>query len=115
MDANDFKIKLVEEITKCDEILGVGQTGDMHAPLIAGKSDIDLFILCDHVPDFDRRISFYASLDGLYDRLEMEVCSGGVWGSGDVFCVHGIEVMPMYFSICDMEELLSVRSFSFRR
>lgn len=37
MDANDFKLKLVEEISNCDEILGIGQTGDMNAPLIAGK------------------------------------------------------------------------------
>ena len=43
MDANDFKLKLVEEITNCDEILGIGQTGDINAPLIEGKSDIDLF------------------------------------------------------------------------
>ena len=34
MDANDFKLKLVEEISNCDEILGIGQTGDMNAPLI---------------------------------------------------------------------------------
>ena len=43
MDANDFKLKLVEEISNCDEILGIGQTGDMNAPLVEGKSDIDLF------------------------------------------------------------------------
>lgn len=104
MDANDFKNRLVEEIAKCDEILGVGQTGDMHAPLIAGKSDIDLFVLCDHIPEAGRRISLYKPLNGLYDRLEMEVCSGGVWGSGDVFCVHGIEVMPMYFSAAEMRK-----------
>lgn len=104
MDANDFKIRLMEEITKCDEILGIGQTGDIHAPLIAGRSDIDLFILCDHIPDSGRRLSLYAPLDGLYDRLEMEVCSGGVWGSGDIFDVHGIEVMPMYFSASEMQE-----------
>ena len=51
MDANDFKSKLVEEISNCDEILGIGQTGDMNAPLIEGKSDIDLFIICKKVPD----------------------------------------------------------------
>ena len=42
MDVNDFKLKLVEEISNCDEILGIGQTGDINAPLIAGKSDIDI-------------------------------------------------------------------------
>lgn len=97
MDTNDFKWKLVEEISNCDEILGIGQTGDMNAPLIAGKSDIDLFIICKNVPDSDRRLSLYASLDCLYDKLEMEVCSGGVWGYGDIFYINGIDVMPMYF------------------
>lgn len=99
MDTNDFKLKLVEEISNCDEILGIGQTGDMNAPLIAGKSDIDLFIICKNVPDSDRRLSLYKSLDGLYDKLEMEVCSGGVWGYGDMFYINGIDVMPMYFSV----------------
>ena len=90
MDANDFKAKLVEEISNCDEILGIGQTGDMNVPLIGGKSDIDLFIICKNVPDAARRLSLYKSLDGLYDKLEMEICSGGVWGYGDVFYILGI-------------------------
>ena len=62
MDANDFKLKLVEEISNCDEILGIGQTGDMNAPLIAGKSDI--------------------------------------------FYMNGIDVMPMYFFVTDMEKYI---------
>lgn len=106
MDANDFKWKLVEEISKCDEILGIGQTGDMNAPLIAGKSDIDLFILCRNVPDFETRLSVYKLLDGLYDQLEMEVCSGGIWGYGDMFYINGIDVMPMYFPVTDMQEYI---------
>lgn len=59
MDTNEFKLKLVETISKCDEMLGIGQTGDINAPLIAGQSDIDLFILCKNVPDSDRRRSLY--------------------------------------------------------
>lgn len=106
MNVNDFKLKLVEEISNCDEILGIGQTGDINAPLIAGKSDIDLFIICKDVPASDRRLSLYKSLDGLYDKLEMEVCSGGVWGYGDIFYINGIDVMPMYFSVTNMQEYI---------
>ena len=106
MDANDFKLKLVEEISNCDEILGIGQTGDINAPLIAGKSDIDLFIICKNVPNSDRRLSLYKSLDGLYDKLEMEVCSGGVWGYGDLFYINGIDIMPMYFPVTNMQEYI---------
>lgn len=106
MDTNDFKLKLVEAISKFDEILGIGQTGDINAPLISGKSDIDMFIICKNVPDTDRRLSLYKSLDGLYDKLEMEVCSGGVWGYGDVFYINGIDIMPMYFSVTEMQKYI---------
>ena len=36
----------------------------------------------------------------------MEVCSGGVWGYGDIFYINGIDVMPMYFSVTDMQEYI---------
>ncbi len=106
MDANDFKWKLVEEISMSGEILGIGQTGDMNAPLIAGKSDIDLFILCRKPPDSETRLPLYKLLDGLYDKLEMEVCSGGIWGYGDIFYRNGSDVMPMYFPVTDMQEYI---------
>lgn len=103
MNVNDFKLKLVKEISNCEEILGIGQTGDLNAPLIAGQGDIDMFIICKNVPDYDERISLYKPLEGLYDKLEMEVCSGGVWGYGDQFYVNGIDIMPMYFPVEDMQ------------
>ena len=36
----------------------------------------------------------------------MEVSSGGVWGYGDIFYINGIDVMPMYFSVTDMQEYI---------
>ena len=106
MDTIEFKRKLVEEIATCKDVLGIGQTGDINAPLIAGKSDIDLFIICKNVPDADRRLSLYKQLDGLYDKLEMEVCSGGLWGYGDIFYCNGIDIMPMFFPVAEMQEYL---------
>ena len=58
---------MVEEISNCEEMLGIGQTGDMNAPLIPGKSDIDLFIICKKVPNAERRLSLYQSFDALYE------------------------------------------------
>ena len=58
---------MVEEISNCEEMLGIGQTEDMNAPLIPGKSDIDLFIICKKVPNADRRLSLYQSFDALYE------------------------------------------------
>ena len=106
MDANEFKQKLVEVLTECDDILGIGQTGDLHAPLIAGNSDIDMFVICKNIPNRESRSLLYISLEGFYERLEMEVCSGGVWGYGDIFYVNGIDVMPMYFSVTEMQEYI---------
>lgn len=106
MNVNEFKTKLVEELSNCNEILGIGQTGDMNAPLVAGKSDIDMFIICKSVPAKDRRIAIYGALAGMYDRLDMEVCSGGIWGYGDIFYIDGIDVMPMFFDIADMRKYI---------
>lgn len=102
MNVIDFKQALVAVLSEHKDILGIGQTGDIHAPLIPGKSDIDLFVICKEVPSAKVRQKLYRSLDGHFEKLDMEVCSGGVWGHGDIFIVNGINVMPMYFSIEEM-------------
>lgn len=106
MNVNIFKKELVSLIAECDEILGIGQTGDIHAPLVPGKSDIDLFVICKTVPSKQYRIKLYEQLAGKYDKLDMEVCAGGVWGYGDIFMVNGIDIMPMYFSVCEMKSYI---------
>lgn len=99
-----FVQQLIRQISGCSQVLGIGQTGDPAAPLIPGKSDIDLFVICSTVPDRQQRLALYSPLEGSYDRLDMEVCSGGIWGYGDIFIREGIDVMPMYFTA---EEMLS--------
>lgn len=110
-NANEFKNLLVELLSKCETIYGIGQTGDINAPLIPGKSDIDLFVLCKEVPSKEEREAMYQKLLGKYESLEMQVCSGGIWGYGDIFICDGIDVMPMYFTIDEMrgyiEEVLA--------
>ena len=110
---NDFNKKLISLLTENEEICGIGQTGDMNAPLIPGKSDIDLFVICRNVPEKGYRREIYEKLAGNFDHLEMEVCAGGIWGYGDIFLAEGIDVMPMYFTVDEMrdylEEVLSGR------
>lgn len=101
-DVYHFVKKLTEVLAGCDEVLGIGQTGDPNAPLIPGKSDIDLFVICRQVPQKEQREKLYGQLSGLFGSLEMEVCAGGVWGWGDIFLVNGIDVMPMYFPVDEM-------------
>lgn len=111
MQTNTFVKELTSVLSGCENILGIARTGDIHAPLLPGKSDIDLFVLCSTVPSLEDRKCLYKSLEGTFDSLSMEVCSGGVWGYGDIFISNGIDVMPMYFSAEEMrsyvEEVLS--------
>lgn len=106
MDAAYFRDRLVAVLSDCSAVLAVGQTGDLSAPLIPGKSDIDLFVICSAVPDAAARRALYRSLDGAYERLDMAVCSGGIWGEGDIFLCGGIDVMPMYFTVKEMQGYL---------
>ena len=46
MNENDFKNRLVELLSSDERILGIGQKGDVNAPLVPGKSDIDMLVLC---------------------------------------------------------------------
>lgn len=86
---NAFKAQLIRLLSEDEAICGIGQTGDVNAPLIPGKSDIDLFVICQAVPEKELRRKRYEKLAGDFDRLEIEVCAGGIWGCGDIFHVEG--------------------------
>lgn len=73
MNANGFKNELISLISNCKSVYGIGQTGDINAPLIPGKSDIDLFVICHEVPSKEERLILYKSLEGKYTELNMEV------------------------------------------
>lgn len=106
MNANEFRDRLTAMLAAYSDICGIGQTGDIGAPLIPGKSDIDLFIICERVPDQEERRSRYQPLMADCDSLQMAVADGGVWGYGDIFMCEGIDVMPMYFTRSEMEVYL---------
>ena len=111
MNVHAFRDKLVTTLSACPAIKGVGQTGDLNAPLIPGKSDIDLFVLCDAVPAQDERRALYQALADDTESLRMQVCDCRDWGVGDVLVCGGVEIMPMYFTTQhmqrDLDELLS--------
>lgn len=44
MKVIEIKDKLVSEPSQCDKVEGIGQTGDINAELIPGRSDIDMFV-----------------------------------------------------------------------
>lgn len=86
--------------------MGIGQTGSIDAVLVPGKSDIDLFVLCSEIPSGNERETWYSELEKADCTVQMEVCRGGVWGTGDVLVVDGIDVMPMYFTVQEMQDYL---------
>ncbi|HKM21367.1 MAG TPA: hypothetical protein VJZ01_04935 [Lachnospiraceae bacterium] len=106
MTIQEFKDKLVSKIAKNDNVMGIGQTGDLNAPLIAGQSDIDMFVLCTEIPTQQEREEIYLPLSNDYSECMMAVCNGGIWGYGDILFFDGIDVMPMYFTIQEMQEYL---------
>ncbi len=106
MDVNKLKDQLVCQIASCEKVKGIGQTGDINAPLVSGQSDIDMFVLCTEVPSVEERRQLYAPLESSCTSLEMGVCQGGIWGHGDVLIIAGIDVMPMYFTTGQMESHL---------
>lgn len=95
--AEAFRDILCAALSSWEEVVGVAQTGDPHAPLVPGMSDIDLFILCRQVPSKKEREARYAALPSKGDGLHMEVCHDEIWGRGDIFSVQGVDVMPMFF------------------
>ncbi|MDE6627190.1 MAG: DUF4037 domain-containing protein [Lachnospiraceae bacterium] len=111
MEVNEFKKLLVKKISDNNKVKGIAQTGDISAPLVAGQSDIDLFVICQEVPSTDERIEMYKSLGDVASDVQMNVSNGGIWGYGDIFMINGIDVMPMYFTVHEMkdyvEEVLS--------
>ena len=106
MKALELKEELISKLAACERIKGIGQTGNMDMKLIPGKSDIDLFVICTEIPAGEERQACYKSLQPADFTLQMEICSGGIWGYGDILVVDGIDVMPMYFTIDEMYDYL---------
>lgn len=111
IDPQSFRTLLCQELSTWDMVCGVAQTGDVNAPLVPGKSDVDLFVLCEKVPTREEREKWYRNLGKECDSLMMEVCNDDIWGCGDIFVVNEIDIMPMFFSkekfVAYVEEILS--------
>lgn len=106
MKVIDIKERLVSELSQCDKVKGIGQTGDINAELIPGQSDIDMFVLCTTIPTEDDRKQIYMKYSKEYRECLMNVCNGGIWGYGDILIINGIDVMFMFFTIEEMNHYL---------
>jgi len=91
--------KLLGVVANIDVVKAIGQTGDINFIPKAGEADIDIFVFGDNIPSYDERKLVYDNNNTLFEECSMQVCEGGVWGTGDVFMIDGVETMLMYFSI----------------
>lgn len=106
MNVLEIKDMLVNDIVKLDFIKGLGQTGELNAPLIPGNSDIDMFVIGTAIPTQIDRQQIYSKYKNAYSECMMNVCSGGIWGYGDILIIDGIDVMFMYFTVDEMEQYI---------
>ena len=101
--------RLIDTLACFEEVIAIGRTGNSEEIPKAGKGDIDLFVICDSIPLYSAREDKYAPLlqDGTANSCAMQVCQGGIWGTGDVFDVCGVDTMPMYFTAVETEAYIS--------
>jgi hypothetical protein len=90
--------KLLALVSSMEQIRAIGQAGDINTVPKAGESDIDIFVLADTIPSYEHRKEIYNKNSSLYEECTMNVCEHGVWGTGDIFIINGVETMLMYFS-----------------
>lgn len=81
MKVTDIKDRIARELSQCDKAKGIGQTGDIHAELIPGYSDIDIFVLCSTIPTENERKQIYSNCAAEYSECLMNVSNGE---SGDM-------------------------------
>lgn len=91
--------KLLNEVSSIEQVRAIGQTGNINEIPKPGESDIDIFVLCDAIPSYEHKKLVYDKNCSLYEECTMNVCEGGVWGTGDVFIINGVETMLMYFTV----------------
>lgn len=106
MNIIDKKNALVSAVSELENVRSIGQTGDLNEIPKPGESDIDLFVLCDEIPDPDARRAAYGLREELFTECRIQVCEGGPWGTGDVLIVDDVEVMFMYFTMREMRRYI---------
>jgi len=107
LNLTDQKNRLVEAVFGIAAVKAVGQSGDIDEIPQPGKGDIDLFILCDAIPDERERRAAYATCPQDFSESRMNCCEGGYWGTGDMLLVAGVEAYFMYFTVAEMRRYIA--------
>lgn len=102
---------LTDQISTMKEVQSIGISGSKDQLPKAGKGDIDIFIYCDTIPEFEKRQAIVNHLGDLLQEGKFNVFEGGHWGIGDFALINGVETWLMYFTVNetlnDVESILN--------
>jgi len=102
---------LINSISTMKEVQSVGISGGKNQLPKSGEGDIDVFIYCDIIPDFEKRQATLSQLGDVLQESKINVFEGGHWGIGDFVIINGVETWLMYFtvneSLKDVESILN--------
>lgn len=92
---------LIGKITTIREVQSIG-ISDSKKPLPkAGEGDIDIFIYCDMIPEFEKRQAIINQLGDMLQKSKINVFQGGHWGIGDLVLIDAVETWLMYFTVSE--------------
>lgn len=102
---------LIDSISAMREVQSIGISGSKTPLPKAGEGDIDIFIYCDIIPEFEKRQTIINQSNDLLQEGKINVFEGGHWGTGDFVYINGVETWLMYFTknetLNDVESILN--------
>lgn len=102
---------LINNISEMEEVHSIGISGSKKSLPKAGEGDIDIFIYCDIVPNFEKRQAIINQLEDHIQEGKVNIFESGHWGIGDFVRINGVETWLMYFTkgetLADVESILN--------
>ena len=102
---------LIDSISTMREVQSIGISGSKNPISKTGEGDIDIFIYCDTIPEFEKRQALINQLGDLLQEGKINVFEGGHWGIGDFVLINDVETWLMYFTVnktlSDIESILN--------
>ena len=87
----------IRALTNLNGVKSIGKSGGTEIPLESG-ADIDLFVLCDHIPPEPERDALARSFGDVFDEV-VHLGESKHWGVNDLHRAGDIEIFVMYFLI----------------
>ena len=95
---------IVNKVSSIAEVKSIGVSGTVNPLPAAGEGDIDIFIYCDEIPEFETRRTILSSIDPDICNVKLNIFEDGNWGTGDYVEINGVETWLMYFKTSDTEK-----------